>query len=180
VIDPVSLADVADGEVGELLINGPNVFSGYYKNSQATKDAFVVDADGARWFRSGDLTRFDPEIRSYVIVGRLKELIITGGFNVYPREIEEEIEMLPGIKECAVIGLEDPARARCRTRSSRSKTLRRSTARRCWRGYASEIASFKIPKGVEVLDAIPRNAMGKLDKPTLRSMLAERAKAGSR
>ena len=60
VIDPASLADVADGEVGELLINGPNVFSGYYKNPQATKDAFVVDADGARWFRSGDLARFDP------------------------------------------------------------------------------------------------------------------------
>jgi malonyl-CoA/methylmalonyl-CoA synthetase len=180
VIDPASLADVADGEVGELLINGPNVFSGYYKNPQATTDAFVVDADGARWFRSGDLARFDPAIRSYVIVGRLKELIITGGFNVYPREIEEEIELLPGIKECAVIGLDDPARGEVPYAFVAVENAASFDGEAMLAGLKERIASFKIPKGVEVLEAIPRNAMGKLDKPTLRTMLAERARAGSR
>jgi malonyl-CoA/methylmalonyl-CoA synthetase len=174
VIDPATQADVADGEVGELLINGPNVFSGYYKNPQATRDAFVLDADGGRWFRSGDLVRFDPAIRSFAVVGRLKELIITGGFNVYPREIEEEIEALPGIKECAVIGLADPARGEVPYAFVAVEDAAAFDGEALLLGLRERIASFKIPKGIEVLDAIPRNAMGKLDKPTLRAMMAER------
>jgi malonyl-CoA/methylmalonyl-CoA synthetase len=175
VIDPATQADVADGEVGELLINGPNVFSGYYKNPQATRDAFVLDPDGGRWFRSGDLVRFDPAIRSYVVVGRLKELIITGGFNVYPREIEEEIEALPGIKECAVIGLDDPARGEVPYAFVAVEDAAAFDGEAMLGALRERIASFKIPKTVEVLDAIPRNAMGKLDKPTLRAMLAKRS-----
>jgi malonyl-CoA/methylmalonyl-CoA synthetase len=176
VVDPATMADVADGEVGELLINGPNVFSGYYKNEQATRDAFAVDADGARWFRSGDLVRFDPALRSYVIVGRLKELIITGGFNVYPREIEEEIEALPGVKECAVIGLSDPARGEVPYAFVAVENAAAFDGEALLESLRERIASFKIPKGIELLDPIPRNAMGKLDKPTLRAMIAERAK----
>jgi malonyl-CoA/methylmalonyl-CoA synthetase len=178
VIDPGSMQDVSDGEVGELLINGPNVFSGYYKNEAATKDAFVVDEQGARWFRSGDLVRFDPPIRSFVIVGRLKELIITGGFNVYPREIEEEVEALPGVKECAVIGLPDPARGEVPYAFVAVEDPASFDAEAMLAKLRERIASFKIPKTVELLDPIPRNAMGKLDKPSLRAMLAERASQG--
>jgi acyl-CoA synthetase (AMP-forming)/AMP-acid ligase II len=98
------------GEIGELLTAGPNVFQGYWERPDATRDAFIVDPDGTRWYRSGDLARYDREGGVYSIVGRIKDVIISGGFNIYPREVENEIEALPGVRACAVVGKPDAAR----------------------------------------------------------------------
>jgi malonyl-CoA/methylmalonyl-CoA synthetase len=170
---PDGVDPVAPGEVGELMIAGPSVFKGYWENPEATAAAFVIDRNGRRWYRSGDLVRYDAEQDVYQIVGRLKELIITGGFNVYPREVEEEIEQFPGVRACAVVGQADEARGELPVAFVEAED-----------GFDGEallavlrdrLASFKIPKAVHVIEALPRNALGKIEKPRLRAQLAEMA-----
>lgn len=169
IADPTSLAPVAGGEVGELLVRGPNVFAGYWANPEATAAAFVSDESGAQWYRSGDLASYDAEADVYRIVGRIKELIITGGFNVYPREVEDELERYPGVKAAAVIGAPDAARGELPVAFVEVEA-----------GFQVEelqavlkerLASFKIPKTIHVIEALPRNAMGKIEKPRLRELL---------
>jgi malonyl-CoA/methylmalonyl-CoA synthetase len=169
--DPLG-ADVAAGESGEILVHGPNVCRGYWRNPSATEAAFAHDAAGRRWYRSGDLATFDP-VRGYVINGRLKELVITGGFNVYPIEVETELLRLPGIRAAAVIGRPDAARGEVPVAFVE-----------CDPGFDPEaalaalrerLASFKVPKTLYPIDALPRNAMGKVEKPRLRAILAEPA-----
>ena len=133
-------------------------------------DAFVVDEDGTRWYRSGDLAAYDGEQRVYRIVGRLKELIISGGFNIYPREIENEIDLFPGIVASAVIGIADAARGElpiAYIEISEPVDTDALLAR-----LRERLASFKVPKSVHVIDALPRNALGKIEKPKLRALLA--------
>jgi malonyl-CoA/methylmalonyl-CoA synthetase len=162
-------ADVAAGAAGEILVHGPNVCRGYWRNPAATEAAFAPDAAGRRWYRSGDLATFDPE-RGYVINGRLKELVITGGFNVYPIEVEDELLRLPGIRAAAVVGRPDAARGEVPVAFIE-----------CDPGFDPEaalavlrerLASFKVPKALYPIDALPRNAMGKVEKPRLREQLA--------
>jgi malonyl-CoA/methylmalonyl-CoA synthetase len=161
----------APGEVGELLVNGPSVARGYWNDPQATAAAFVTGADGTRWYKSGDLALYDAECDVYRIVGRLKELIITGGFNVYPLEVENELNRLPGIVASAVVGLPDAARGELPVafveidRPVDAEALRLALGER--------LASFKIPRTIHVLDALPRNAMGKVEKHRLRELLAQ-------
>jgi malonyl-CoA/methylmalonyl-CoA synthetase len=157
------------GEVGELLVSGPNVFTGYWERPDATREAFVNDADSLRWYRSGDLARYDRERDVYRIVGRLKEMIVTGGFNVYPREVEEAIEALPGVRACAVIGKHDTARGELPVAFVETSEALGSEA--IVAALRDRLASFKIPKDVRFTDGLPRNAMGKIDKPALRNLL---------
>ncbi|TAM62417.1 long-chain fatty acid--CoA ligase [bacterium] len=171
IVDQISGARLADGEVGELCIWGPNVFSGYFRNPQATAAAFLTDDGGRRWFRSGDLARLDPQSRSYAIVGRLKEMIISGGFNVYPREIEEEIDAFPGVKESAVVPLREAARGEVPLAFVAPLPGVRVDVEALLTHLRERIASFKVPREVRFLESLPRNAMGKLDKPTLRRMI---------
>jgi len=166
-------AGVAAGEAGEILVHGPNVCRGYWRNAAATEAAFAHDAAGRRWYRSGDLATFDPE-RGYVINGRLKELVITGGFNVYPIEVETELLRLPGIRAAAVVGRPDAARGEvpvafveCDPGFDQEAALA---------ALRERLASFKVPKALYPIDALPRNAMGKVEKPRLRAMLAEPAR----
>jgi malonyl-CoA/methylmalonyl-CoA synthetase len=168
--DPATGADVAPGEAGEILVHGPNVCKGYWRNDAASETAFVHDAGGRRWYKSGDLATFDPE-RGYVINGRLKELVISGGFNVYPIEVEDELLRIPGIKAAAVVGQPDPARgeipvAFVETDDTFDADAALTTLR-------ERLASFKVPKHLYPIDALPRNAMGKVEKPRLREMLAQ-------
>jgi malonyl-CoA/methylmalonyl-CoA synthetase len=164
--------DAAPGEIGELLVNGPSVARGYWNDAQATAAAFVTDGDGMRWYKSGDLALYDAERDVYRIVGRLKELIITGGFNVYPLEVENELNRLPGILASAVVGLPDPARGELPVafveidRPVDAEALRFALGER--------LASFKIPRTIHVLEALPRNAMGKVEKQRLRELLAQK------
>jgi malonyl-CoA/methylmalonyl-CoA synthetase len=162
-------AAAPDGEVGEVLVSGPSVFAGYWQMPEASASAFALDADGTRWYRSGDLGRYDPERDVYSIVGRLKELIITGGFNVYPREIEDEIERFPGVRAAAVIGMPDAARGELPVAFVEADA--RFEAEALLADLREKLASFKVPKTVRVLPALPRNAMGKIEKTRLRELL---------
>ncbi len=167
--DPASGAQIASGDAGEIRVHGPNVFKGYWNNPEATEAAFALDAGGRRWYKSGDLATFDPQ-RGYVINGRLKELVISGGFNVYPIEVEDELLRIPGIRAAAVVGQPDAARgeipvAFVETDDAFDADVALATLR-------ERLASFKVPKHLYPIDALPRNAMGKVEKPRLRAMLA--------
>ena len=164
IVAPKTTDRVAPGEVGELLVSGPNVSRGYWERPEATAEAYI-EIDGRRWFRSGDSMRFDPETNAYVVMGRLKELIISGGFNVYPLEVEAEMRLYPGVIDAALVGVHDPARGEMPVafiEAAPGFDTEAFTA-----AMRERLASFKIPKNVRVMDALPRNAMGKVEKQKL-------------
>jgi malonyl-CoA/methylmalonyl-CoA synthetase len=165
----VSLLDssgnpVCDGETGEIYLRGPNVFSGYWRREEATRAAFM---DG--FFRTGDLA-----IRSadgyYTLCGRKSDLIISGGFNIYPREIEEFLQEQPEIVEAAVVGMPDPVRGEVPVAYIVARDAFDPVAMqtRC----RDALASFKVPRRFIVVDALPRNAMGKVQKCLLNGAVA--------
>jgi malonyl-CoA/methylmalonyl-CoA synthetase len=158
------------GRVGELLVSGPNVFAGYWRNDMATRTAFVIDDGGTRWYRSGDLASYDPAQQVYRIVGRLKDLIISGGFNVYPLEVEAEIERYPGVRASAVVGAPDPVRGESVVAFIESDPADACDPDALIAWLRPRLASFKIPKRVTVIDALPRNALGKVEKTKLRAL----------
>ncbi len=162
---------VAAGGVGELLVSGPNVFAGYWRNAEATAAAFLTTEDGARWYRSGDLASYDAAQQVYRIVGRLKELIISGGFNIYPLEVENEIDRFPGVRASAVVGAPDAARGESIVAFIETEPGARLDEAELLAWLRTRLASFKIPKRVNVVDALPRNALGKIEKPKLRASL---------
>ena len=169
IVDPATFAAVAAGEVGELLVRGPNVFQGYWADPEATAAAFVADETGVQWYRSGDLASYDIDADVYRIVGRIKELIITGGFNVYPREVEDELERHPGVKAAAVVGAPDATRGELPVAFIEVEPGFQLDALHA--SLKDRLASFKIPKTIHVIEALPRNAMGKIEKPRLRELL---------
>ncbi|MDY7101527.1 MAG: AMP-binding protein [Actinomycetota bacterium] len=146
---------LAGGNEGEILLRGPNVFGGYWRNPDATAKAF--DDDG--WFRSGDLGTFDDD--GYLaIVGRSKELIITGGYNVYPREVEEVLLRRPEVVEVAVAGTPSEEWGEVVTAYV---VCDGDLDREAFDALAAEsLASYKRPRLVHVVDAIPKNALGKV------------------
>jgi malonyl-CoA/methylmalonyl-CoA synthetase len=157
------------GEIGELLIAGPNVFCGYWGQPDATAAAFATDSSGTRWYRSGDLAQYDAEAEVYRIVGRIKDVIITGGFNVYPAEVEAAIESFPSVRACAVVGKPDEARGEIPVafvEAGADLDVENVLA-----GLRAKLAGFKVPKEICIVEALPRNAMGKVDKPALRDRL---------
>ncbi len=163
VVDPLTRQEVALGEAGELCARGHGVMAGYYKNSEAT--ARVIDSDG--WLYTGDLARKRPD-GNYRIVGRCKELIIRGGENIYPPEIEEFLTHHPDVAEAAVIGLPDArygevVSAWVVTRPG--ATLTPDDLRDYCRG---QIAHYKVPQYVQVVDHLPRTVTGKVRKHLLR------------
>ena len=163
IVDPKSRKDVPDGEAGELCARGHNVMLGYYKNPAAT--AQVIDTEG--WLYTGDLARRRPD-GNYRIVGRCKELIIRGGENIYPPEIEEFLHHHPSVAEAAVAGLPDAkygevVAAWVVPRPGKSITF--EEIRDFCRG---QIAHFKIPQYVLVVDQLPRTVTGKVRKHVLR------------
>ena len=169
--DPHKL--VPTGERGEMCIKGPNVFEGYYKQPQATADAFV---DG--FFRTGDIGYFDEEGFLF-IVDRKKDMILSGGFNVYPRNIEEAIYEHPDVEEVIVIGIPDTYRGES---AKAFITLKPSTAPFTvdeLRDFlADKLARYELPIALEFRDALPKTAVGKLWKKPL--VDEERAKAAAK
>jgi malonyl-CoA/methylmalonyl-CoA synthetase len=146
------------GEAGAIEVRGPNVFKGYWRLPEKTAEEF---RDG--WFITGDMGAFDAE--GYLsILGRAKDLVITGGLNVYPAEVEAALDDLAGVAASAVIGVPHPdfgeAVVACVVGQVEEETVREALRER--------LAAFKIPKRVLVLDDLPRNAMGKVQKATLR------------
>lgn len=147
---------VDDGVTGEVWVKGPNVCDGYWNRPEATSAAFV---DG--WFRTGDLGMRAPD--GYITLqGRRSDLIISGGFNIYPREIEDVLTSLTGVREAAVVGVADPVRGEVPVAylvtddacdlSALADALR------------TQIASFKVPRGFVRVAALPRTALGKVQK----------------
>jgi malonyl-CoA/methylmalonyl-CoA synthetase len=152
------------GEIGVLEVRGPNVFKGYWRMPEKTAEEFRKDS----FFVTGDLARISED--GYVsIVGRAKDLIISGGLNVYPREIESVIDDLPGVVESAVIGLPHPDFGEAVTAvvvPAPGATLDEAAVIAAVR---ARLASFKVPKRVWFEDDLPRNAMGKVQKNALRA-----------
>jgi len=164
--------DVKPGEVGEICIKGSNVFKGYWQNPLKTQAAF---ADS--WLKSGDLGYQDPKdgMRLY-IVGREKELIITGGYNVYPKEVESVIDQVEGVRESAVIGLPDEDFGE---RVTAVVILEENAgpiqADRIIAFCKKGLAGYKCPKTVIFRPELPRNAMGKIQKQLLKAEYASAA-----
>jgi malonyl-CoA/methylmalonyl-CoA synthetase len=150
---------VRDGETGEIYLRGPNVFPGYWRREDATSDAFVNG-----FFRTGDLATRSAD-GYYTLCGRKTDLIISGGFNIYPREIEEFLQVQPEIAEAAVIGVPDELRGEIPVAFvvARSAFDAACMERRC----RDHLASFKAPRKFVVLDKLPRNALGKIQKHLL-------------
>jgi malonyl-CoA/methylmalonyl-CoA synthetase len=171
IVKPGTIERVGPGEVGELLVSGPNVCHGYWDRPEAMADAFV-DFDDRRWFRSGDSMRFDPDTSVYVVMGRLKELIISGGFNVYPLEVEAEMRLYPGVRDAALVGMPDAARGEIPVAFIEADAGFDSDA--FVAAMRERLASFKLPKAVRVVDALPRNAMGKVEKQRLKMSAEEK------
>lgn len=159
------LEDVPPGEEGELLVRGANLFSGYWHAPEKTASSFSVDAQGRQWFHTGDLARQDPETGSFTLLGRRHELIISGGFNIYPREIEEMLVSYPGIREAAVIGVKHAEWGEAPAAWIVCDQAVDMTALATW--CRTQLASFKAPREYHVVEALPRNAMGKVQKNLL-------------
>jgi len=149
--------------VGVLEVRGPNVFKGYWRNPEKTAAEFRPDG----FFITGDLGKIDEN--KYVhLVGRAKDLIITGGFNVYPKEVETEIDALPGVVESAVIGVPHPDFGEGVTAVVAKAKGATIDERQVLKALAERLASYKHPKRVLFVDELPRNVMGKVQKNVLR------------
>ena len=153
----------APGEIGAIQVRGPNVFSGYWRMPEKTREEFTDD----RYFRTGDMGKWDAN--GYLsIVGRGKDLIITGGYNVYPKEIESYIDELPGVFESAVIGVPHRDFGEAVTAVVVPKPGATLDEARLIAALKGRIANFKVPKQVHVVPELPRNQMGKVQKNLLR------------
>jgi malonyl-CoA/methylmalonyl-CoA synthetase len=154
---------VAQGQTGMIEVRGPNVFSGYWRMAEKTATAFRADG----FFITGDLGTVDAD--GYVhIVGRDNDMIITGGFNVYPKEVETLIDGLPGIEESAVVGLPHKDFGEGVTAFVVVKPGTTFTEAAVLAALAGQLAKFKLPKRVIILPALPRNTMGKVQKSLMR------------
>jgi len=153
----------ADSGNGGIEVRGPNVFAGYWRLPEKTKEEFTADG----WFRTGDVGRFDSD--GYLhIVGRAKDLVISGGFNVYPAEVEATIDELPGVAESAVIGVPHPDFGEAVVAVLVPRAGATLDGDTIVNAVKTRLAGFKVPKRVFVVDELPRNAMGKVQKKALR------------
>jgi malonyl-CoA/methylmalonyl-CoA synthetase len=156
-------APCAQGDVGSIQVKGPNVFPGYWRMPEANAKEFTADG----WFRTGDVGRIDAD--GYVtIVGRSKDLIITGGYNVYPAEVEGFLNDMAGVDESAVIGCPHHDFGEGVVAVVVAKPGVTLDPAELLRQLKSQIAGFKVPKQLFVVDELPRNVMGKVQKNLLR------------
>ncbi len=161
-------AKLPAGQIGAIEVKGPNVFCGYWRMPEKTRDEFTADG----WFKTGDVGRFDE--RGYLtIVGRTKDLIISGGYNVYPAEIEGYINDMPGVDESALVGVPHPDFGEVGVAVVIPRSGSRIDGDQIVAQLKSQLANFKIPKRCFVVDVLPRNAMGKVQKNILRDQHRE-------
>jgi malonyl-CoA/methylmalonyl-CoA synthetase len=167
IVDVVTREPILDERPGEIQVRGPHVFKGYWHRPDATAEAFAP----GRWFNTGDLGWRSAD-GYYTISGRARELIITGGYNVYPREVEEVLVTHPAVAEAAVLGLPDPEfgeqivaaivpSADCPPPAQDELVT--------W--CRDRLASFKKPRRVVFVTTLPRNALGKVQKHVLREQI---------
>jgi fatty-acyl-CoA synthase len=159
VIDPETLQELDVGGVGEIIVHGPQVFQGYWRQEQATRDAFI-EHDGKRFFRTGDLGYYDED-GYFFITDRLKRMINASGFKVWPAEVEAMLYAHPGIQEACVIGAPD---------GYRGETVKAVIVPKAPELKAEEViewargrmAAFKVPRIVQFVDRLPKTATGKI------------------
>jgi malonyl-CoA/methylmalonyl-CoA synthetase len=184
IVDPQG-RDLPSGEAGELLVAGGNVFAAYWRDPEKTAESFVAYSDGRRWFRTGDLARRDPATGYVTLLGRGRELIIRGGLNVYPREIEEVLAAAPGVREAAVAGRPDPEWGEVPvawvvrggsgpgdgedlgTSAAPAPRIRTEAEAALLAHCRDHLASFKVPAEIRFVPELPRNALGKIQKHRL-------------
>ena len=168
VVDPETGKPLPDGETGMIEVKGPNVFKGYWRMPEKTAAEFRMDG----FFITGDLGKIDA--RGYVhIVGRGKDLVISGGYNIYPKEVEMEIDAMPGVVESAVIGVPHPDFGEGVTAvvvRAAGATLDEPAV---LAALQDRLARYKQPKRVLFVDDLPRNTMGKVQKNVLRETYAD-------
>jgi malonyl-CoA/methylmalonyl-CoA synthetase len=156
-----------DDGTGALEVRGPNVFAGYWQDPGKTRQEFTPDG----WFRTGDLGRIDDD--GYVhIVGRAKDLVISGGYNVYPKEVETELDALAGVLESAVFGVPHPDFGEGVTAVIVPQPAAVLSEAAIIQAIQSRLARYKIPKRILLIEELPRNAMGKVQKNVLRAAYA--------
>ena len=159
---------LADGEIGGVEVKGPNVFKGYWRMPEKTREEFTEDG----FFKTGDLGQIDPQ--GYVVlVGRSKDLIISGGYNVYPAEIEGILNELEGVAESALIGVPHPDFGEVGFAIVVASQGAELTGDALIEALKKRLANFKIPKRCFIVDALPRNTMGKVQKNLLRDQYRE-------
>ncbi|MFL6650308.1 MAG: malonate--CoA ligase, partial [Sulfurifustaceae bacterium] len=152
--------------IGHIQVKGPNVFKGYWRMPEKTREEFTNDG----YFNTGDMGSLGAN--GYLtIVGRSKDLIITGGYNVYPKEIETLIDEMPGVVESAVVGVPHPDFGEAVTAVVVRKSAANIAEADILKRLKDEIANYKVPKRVYFFDELPRNAMGKVQKNVLRQMI---------
>ena len=140
------------------------MFAGYWRDAEKTRGAFTADG----WFKTGDLGRIDPS--GFVhIVGRAKDLVISGGYNVYPREVEAELDAVPGVLESAVFGVPHPDFGEGVSAAVVRKPGAALTEIGLIDAVRASLAAYKIPKRVVFVEELPRNALGKVQKSALRA-----------
>lgn len=162
--------DVPVGDVGEILISGPTVMKGYYKNPEATAE---VLKNG--WLRTGDLGRFDQEGYLYV-VGRVKDLIIRGGQNVYPQQVEDVISRIESVEECCVVGVDEPRWGQEILAVVKVREGHTLSEERVIEFCRENLAGYKCPKFVRMMDTLPKTATGKVRKIEVAQQFADIAK----
>ena len=162
VIDPDTLKELGPGETGEIISAGPQVFTGYWNQPEATRAAFI-ERDGKRFFRTGDLGRYDED-GYFFIVDRLKRMINASGFKVWPAEVEAMMYAHPDIQEACIIGAHDAYRGETvkamvvLRAASRGKVHAEDIIEWC----KGKMAAYKCPRMVEFVDALPKSATGKV------------------
>jgi fatty-acyl-CoA synthase len=161
--------EVAVGEKGEILVRGPNVMTEYWGDAEATREAFT-----GRWFHTGDIGHFDQEGFLYVD-GRIKDMIISGGENIYPALIENLLSECDGIEEIAVVGLPDDYWGEIAVAVVAAKKGHMIDAGQVLDYCSGRIAAYSCPRDVIIVDQLPRNAMGKVVKEDVRELVLELA-----
>lgn len=151
-------------EVGELYISGKHMFTKYWNNEAETNQAFTVG-----WLKTGDLAKVDED-GYYYIVGRKKEMIISGGENVYPQEVEQCLVLHPNVKEAAVIGVADEKWGECVTAFVTCLAVEESFEMDLLHSCKSVLGGYKVPKKIYILDELPRTDVGKIDKKRLQEL----------
>jgi malonyl-CoA/methylmalonyl-CoA synthetase len=167
VVDPDTRKELPNGETGILEVRGPNVFKGYWRMPEKTKEEFREDG----FFITGDVVTIDSD--GYVqIVGRAKDLIISGGFNIYPKEVELLLDEQEGVLESAVIGVPHPDFGEGVVGVVVAKNGGAVDEQQLLSAIHDRIARFKQPKRIFTVDELPRNTMGKVQKNILRDRFA--------
>ncbi len=167
VVNPETFEDVPVGEVGEVVISGPNITPEYWKRPDANRDNFTVDEHGNRWLHSGDAGMIDEEDCIY-IVDRYKDMYISGGENVYPAEVEQVLFRLEAVADAGVIGVPDERWGESGLAVVVLKGDHTLTETEIIGHCEQNLAKYKVPKSVVFVDELPRNAAGKVLKRTLR------------